>query len=159
MLLKRVEPFAGLRRMDEDMDRMWRHAFGGGHRSPREWYGNGHLPLDVYTNADSFVIRATAPGMRPEDLEVTITDNVLTIKGKGKGETQAEKENKEETYLHREVRFGAFHRTIALPRGLDTEKAETTYEAGVLTINIPKGEEHKPKTLKINVKTLEEARS
>ena len=155
VLLKRWEPFAELRRMDSEMERMWGHMFRPLHGRPRVWNGSGHMDIDVYHEEDNLVVRASMPGVNPEDVEVTVTNDALTIKG----ESKVEKEVKEESYLHRERRYGTFKRTVALPEGVDTEKATTSYENGVLTVTIPKIAERKPKPLKINAKPLEGKKS
>ncbi len=155
MLLKRWEPFADIRRADRDIDRFWRHMFRPTYQWPRNWDGNGYLPIDVYNDGDNLVVRAELPGFGLEDVDVTITENTLTIKG----EHKVEKEVKEENYLHREHRAGAFRRSITLPRDLDTEKAAATHENGILTVTIPKSEEAKPKTLKVEVKSLTGSKS
>lgn len=155
MLLKRWEPIAGMRRLDGDFDRMFRHAFRPYHLRPI--FRNGHSPVevDVYQDADSLKVRAAIPGMKPEDVDVSITDHTLTIKG----ETKSEQEVKEAEYLHREHYAGAFQRTVNLPDYVDTEKADASYENGVLTVTLPKREESKPKALKVEVKSLEGAKS
>ena len=155
MLLKRWEPFAELRGLDREMDRVWRQTFRPFHTWPRYWHENGRVAIDVYQDADNLVVRATLPGVKPEDAEVVVCDGTLSIKG----EAKFEKEIKEEEYLHREHRYGAFHRTVALPRELDTGKAAATYDNGILTVTIPRREESKHKPLKINFKASEESRS
>ena len=155
MFLKRWEPLTELRRFDSNMDRMRRQTFRPFHTWPHYWHENGRLDIDVYQDADSLVVRATLPGVKPEDAEVTVADGTLSIKG----EAKFEKEIKEEQYLHREHRYGAFHRTVVLPRELNTEKAEATYDNGILTVTIPRSEASKHKPLKINVKAPEESKS
>ena len=150
MLLKRWEPFTDIRRMDRDIDRFWRHMFRPTYFQTWNWNGDGRLPIDVYNDDANLVVRAELPGVGPEDVDVTITENTLTIKG----DHQIEKEVKDENYLHREHRAGAFRRSIALPRDLDTGKAAATHENGILTVTIPRSEEAKPKTLKLDVKSL-----
>ena len=149
MLLKRWEPFAGLTKMDTDMDRMWRHMFRPHYTWPRLWGVDGHPAVDIYQDADHVVVRAALPGIKPEDMEVTITEDALTIKG----ERKDEKEVKEENYLHREHRYGAFRRAVALPLGLDAAKAKASYENGILTVTVPKTEGSRPKSLKIDVES------
>ena len=151
VLLKHWEPFAGLRRMDAEMGRMRRHMLRPLYMQPRFSAGDGHVAIDVYQDADNLTVRAALPGVKPEDVDVTITDNILTIKG----DSKSEKEVKEEDYLHREYRNGTFRRAVALPHDLNTEKAEASYDNGILTVTIPKSQESKPKSLKLNVKSLE----
>ena len=76
----------------------------------------------MYQETDHLVVRAAMPGVKPEDLEVTVADNALTIRG----EAKIENEVKEEKYLHRERRFGSFKRTVALPEGTAAEDASAT---------------------------------
>ena len=155
MLLKRLEPFGGIRKLDGDFDRMWRHAFRPYYRRSTVGNGHGHVDVDLYQDADSLKVRAAIPGIKPEDVDVRINDHTLTIKG----ETESEKELKEGEYLHREHYTGAFHRTVNLPDYVDTEKADASYENGVLTVTLSKREESKPKVLKVEVKSLEGAKN
>ena len=104
--------------------------------------------LDVYQTPNEVVVKAALPGMKPEDINIDITGDTLTIKG----ETKAEQEIKKEDYLYQERRFGAFSRTVVLPGGLQPDKAEATMEDGVLTLTIPKAEEVKPKAIKVKAK-------
>jgi HSP20 family protein len=96
------------------------------------------------------VVKASLPGVKPEDVDITISGDTLTIKG----ETKTEEEVKREDYLYQERRYGSFSRTIALPSSLQTDKAEATFENGVLTLTIPKIEEVKPKTIKVKPKEV-----
>ena len=153
MLLRRWNPYNELRRMDRDLGHMWRWAypFTNGEEEMEEWT----IPLDVKEGDDNFVVHATLPGIKPEDIEVTVDDYVLTIKGK----TETEEEHKEGEYLMRERRVGTFHRALRLPDRVDVERAETAYENGVLTVTFPKVEAKRAKHLKVAVegKALEGA--
>ena len=155
MLLKRWEPFGDLRRMDHEFDRIWRHASRPAYFRGPNWIHDGHVAVDVYEEGDDLVVRATLPGVKPEDVDASITDNTLTIEAKG----ELEEEVKEKEYLHRERRLGALRRVVTLPRNLKTDVAEANYENGVLTIRIPKADEAKRKSLQINVKALEGKKS
>ncbi len=104
------------------------------------------LALDVIETEDSFIVKASLPGINPEELDITFTDNVLTIKG----EIKQEQDIEEGKYHLRERRYGLFQRSIALPVPVNADKIEATYKDGVLTLSIPKVEEIKPK--KISVK-------
>jgi HSP20 family protein len=106
------------------------------------------LALDVAEKDDAFIVKASVPGVPAEDVEVTLTDNVLTIKG----EMKADKEINEENYHLRERRFGSFMRSVTLPTAVDADKIEAVNENGVLTLTLPKAEAVKPK--KIEVKKL-----
>jgi HSP20 family protein len=105
------------------------------------------VPLDVVQEGDNIIVQASLPGVNPEDVQVTIEENVLTIKG----QTKMEYERKDGSYLMRERRTGSFHRSLRLPDTVDTAKAEPYYEHGVLTVTIPKAEAKKAKQLTINV--------
>jgi len=94
------------------------------------------------------VVKASLPGVKPEDINIDITGETLTIKG----ESKAEQEVKKEDYLYQERRYGVFSRSVALPSGLKTDKAEAAMENGVLTLTIPKVEEAKPKRISIKAK-------
>jgi len=114
------------------------------------WLGEPHLALDIYQTKDTVVVKAPLPGVKPEDVEITITGDVLTIKGETKVEENVEKED----YFFQERRYGSFSRSVTLPDGLKTDKAEASFEDGVLTLTVPKAEEHKPKSVKVKAKKV-----
>ncbi len=147
MGLQRWDPFAELRRMDQTIDRLWR-GFGstGSAEGGLERWG---VPLDVVQEGDNIIIHASLPGVGPESIQVTIEDDVLTIRG----ETASERETKEGSYLMRERRSGSFHRSLRLPDSVDTEKAESSYEHGVLSITFPKQEAKKAKRIEVGIKS------
>lgn len=147
MVLDRWDPFRELRRMEETMDRLWR-GLGPTAGGPNSDVENWGIPLDVIRDGDNLVVKASLPGVKPSDINVTIEDSVLTVSGK----TSTEEEQKEGNYLMRERRTGSFQRSIRLPDTIDSSKAESSYESGVLTIRLPKTEASKPKQLKIDVK-------
>jgi HSP20 family protein len=138
--------------MDHTLDRMWGGFFRPAHRV-RRWRDEWELPLDVYQTDDSIELNASVPGIKPEDVEVTIEGNTLTLKGDSKS---AEEKTGQDVLL-RERRYGSFCRSVKLPEGLDTGKAEAVYENGVLTLSIPKREETKPKSIKVKVAKAIEA--
>lgn len=147
-MAQRLEPFSELRQLQDTVDRMWRRigtTTGASNGGPEieEWA----VPLDVVQKGDYIVIRASVPGVAPDDVQVSIEDNVLTIKGQTAGEHQDE----DDTYLMRERRTGSFHRALRLPDSVDPAKAEPRYEHGVLTITVPKAEEKKARQLQVQV--------
>ena len=148
MLLKRWESFNDLRKVQVDMDRVRKYVVCPTSVWPRLWAINGHVDIDVYDRDDNLVVRASVPGVKPDELDVTVTEDTLTIKG----ESRFGSEVKEEEYLHREHLLGSFDRTVALPQGLATAEANATFENGILTVAIPHSAESKPKSLKINVR-------
>ncbi len=101
--------------------------------------------LDVYETAENVTVKAAIPGVKPEDVEISVTGNILSLSGEAKEETQTNDKN----YLRRETRMGTFSRMLELPAGLKTDKADAKFENGVLTITFPKAEEIKPRAIKV----------
>lgn len=108
----------------------------------------GQLVVDVYQGASEIVIKSTVAGVKPEDLDITITNDMVTIKGK----REKDEEIKTENYFYQECYWGSFSRSIILPEDIDAEKAEAALKNGILTIRLPKLE--KTKTKKLQVKTV-----
>lgn len=104
------------------------------------------MPLDVIANENSIEIKASLPDVDPEQVDISVEDDVLTIKGQTSSEHEEQKEGQ---YLLRERRFGSFYRAVRLPDVVDTERAESSYENGVLTITFPKSERAKAKKIQI----------
>jgi HSP20 family protein len=102
--------------------------------------------LDVRETESEIVVELEAAGMKPEELDVSLTNGTLTIRG----ERKSEREEKEESYHLRERSYGSFCRTVSLPSGVDAEKASSRFENGVLAITLPKSEQARP--MKIEVK-------
>jgi len=103
------------------------------------------LALDVSETNDAYTVKASMPGAKPDDVQITANGNTITIKA----DTQAEQENKEGDYLIRERRAGHFERTFTLPMGVDADKADAKFEDGVLILTIPKSEKAKAKQIKV----------
>jgi HSP20 family protein len=103
------------------------------------------FPVDVSESEDRIVVKAVLPGVESEDVDVSVDDGVLTIKGEKKHEETAENEN----FYRKEIRYGAFSRSIALPAVVKSDEANAEFGNGVLTITLPKAEEAKAKTIKI----------
>ncbi len=146
-MLQRWDPFNDLRQMQNTMDRMWRR-FGN---NSGESFENPEIeawavPLDVVRKGDDTFIRASMPGVKPEDIKVSIEDNVLTIQG----HTSEEHQDGDGTFLMRERRSGSFHRALRLPESVDADKVHPHYQNGVLTITVPKAEAKKAKQLQVH---------
>ena len=107
--------------------------------------GSWSLALDVAEKGDVFTIKASLPGIKPEDLNVTLEDNVLTVQGEVKEDETIE----EETYHIRERRFGSFSRSLRFPVPVNANEIVAAYDNGVLTLTVPKAEEVKPKRIEI----------
>lgn len=103
------------------------------------------LPVDVYETDADVVVKAAVPGVKPEDIDVTVTGDLLTIKGEFKSEEKTEKRS----YVRQERRMGSFARQIGLPTGVDSNKAKATFENGVLTLVLPKAETARAKSIKV----------
>jgi HSP20 family protein len=108
---------------------------------------NFAIPMDVESREDAFVINALLPGIKPEDVDIQIEGETVTIQGEIKLE-----EGEKTAWLLRERPRGSFSRSLELPTGLDAEKAKASFENGILTLSIPKSPEARPKTIKVNVK-------
>ena len=145
MVIDRWDPFKDLRRMEETMNRIWRGISPGLDASGTESWG---IPLDVVEEGDSLVVHASLPGVKPGEIEVSIDNDVLTIKAK----SHVEQERKEGGYLMRERRSGSFFRSLRLPDTVDPDKAKTVYEHGVLTISFPKHLAKRTKQLTVEVR-------
>ena len=145
--LVRWDPFRQMSALRSELDRYFEEPFL---RTPSIWQHEGvafSLALDVAENDDEFLVKASLPGVSPDEIEVTLNENTLTISGK-----MTREEEREDTNYHlRERRFGSFARSITLPTPVDADKVEAVNENGVLTLKLPKVESAKPR--KISVKT------
>ena len=103
--------------------------------------------VDVAETEENVIVTAELPGVKQEDVTITVMDDILTIKG----EKREEKEIKREDYCSMERSYGSFMRTITLPSSVQADKAKATHKEGVLTVTIPKSESVKPKLVKVNV--------
>jgi HSP20 family protein len=148
MAIERWQPFSELMSLRQAMDKLFEDSFVRPSRALAV-LGEVMVPaLDVYHTPNEVVVKATLPGVKPEDVSIEITGETLTIRG----ETRAEEEVKEKDYLYQERRYGSFSRSVVLPGGLRTDKAEATMDDGVLTLTIPKAEEVKPRAIKVKAK-------
>ena len=107
--------------------------------------------MDLVESADHFVLRADLPGMSEEDLKIEIEDNVLTISG----ERKAEHQDGEQGFYRVERAFGAFSRSLTLPRGVDPEAVSAGFSNGVLEVRVPKPEQRKPRKIAISTSAEE----
>ncbi len=148
MSIVRWEPFRDFMTLREAMDRLFEESFVGPRR--REWLAptEATLALDMYQTEHSVVVRTAVPGVKPDDIDITISGNALSISG----ETKEDEEVKEENYIRRERRCGSFSRSLMLPDGVDAANTEASFEDGVLTLTIPKAPEAKPKVIKVKGK-------
>ncbi len=146
--LIRWQPFDDLVSLRDVMDHLFEDSFV---RPRWGWVAPmraANLAIDMYETNDQVVVKAALPGIKPEEIEITITGNTLTISGESKEESQVN----EKDYIRKEQRYGSFTRSVTLPNGLKADKADATFENGVLTLQVPKSEQVKPKTIKIKSK-------
>ncbi len=143
-LVRRWDPFREMAELRATMDRLLNETRNLPLVNAEEtvWM----LPLDVSENEDAYIVKASIPGVNPDDIDITLVDNVLTIKA----EIKEEKEVEEAKYHLRERRFGVFSRSITLPAAVDADKVEAVYEHGVLTLTIPKAEEVKARKIEVH---------
>ena len=153
MTLVRWNPMRDMMRLRDEFDRLFDESMDF---PAWRWSEPVDGPaVDVAESDEAYIVKASLPGIKPEDLDISITDNILSIKG----EVKAEETIAEGHYHMRERRYGAFTRTITLPASVDVESVEATYEDGVLTLNAPKTEDVKRKRIPVKstdtVKMLE----
>jgi HSP20 family protein len=143
--LTRWEPMREMMTLREAMDRLFDDAF----TRPLRFNGIASAPaVDLYQTDDSVVVKATLPGLKAEDVDISVTGERLTLRG----ELKQENEQKGATYHMREQRYGAFERSIPLPTDVKTDKAKAEFEDGILTITLPIAEEVKPRSITIKAK-------
>jgi HSP20 family protein len=130
----------------DDLDTLLELPFltGGGRQS--QLFSGWTPALDLYQNNDNVVAVVELPGMRKEDIEISLQDGMLTIGGERKAET-----DKEDSATRTERFTGKFRRSITLPTRVDANKVNATYKDGILTVTLPKAEEAKPKQIQVNV--------
>jgi HSP20 family protein len=125
------------------MDRLFEDSFVG--LSNYSGSGEATLAIDMYETDNDVVVKTAVPGVKPEDIDISVQGDVLTIRG----ETKQEQEGNEGDYHRRERWYGAFTRTVQLPTNVKTDKADAQYDNGILTLRLPKAEESKPRKITI----------
>jgi HSP20 family protein len=143
--LIRIDPFRDLWTFRSAMDRLFDETIG---LSGTADGASGAPAIDLYQTADDVVVKASLPGIGAKDLNISVTGDVLTLRG----ESQEEKEAEGAQYHIKERRYGGFTRSIALPAAVVAEKADAQFENGILTLTLPKAEEVKPKTITVKAK-------
>lgn len=147
MAIVRWEPFRDLMTTQKEFERLFREAFspmqGETEVSTRSWAP----PVDIYETEDAIILKAELPGIDPKDVEVRVEDNTLYLKG----ERKFEKEVKEQNYHRVERSYGSFARSFSLPNSINADQVKAEFKDGLLTLTMPKREEAKPKTIKIDV--------
>lgn len=145
--ITRFDPVGEMVSLRSAMDRLFEDSFV----SPMGWRtlsgGESVTPaIDVHETADDLVVTAVLPGVKPEDVEITMTGQTLTLRGELKADDEVERDQ----YLYRERRYGSFSRSLQLPVRVEGDQAEATFTDGILRLRIPKAEEVKPRQIRIN---------
>ncbi len=146
--LTRWEPMRDMVTLRDAMDRLFDDAFTRPWGLTNGGRGMGMPAVDMYQTENDVVIKMAVPGIKPEDVQISVTGDTLSVKGEIKENT----DNKEKAYHIREQRWGSFERMLTLPTDVRSEKATAEFENGVLTITLPKAEEVKPKTITVKAK-------
>jgi HSP20 family protein len=151
MSLMRFDPERELLSLRDAMNRLMEESFVlpsmlGEARGAGRFWG---LAVDMFETNDQLVVKASVPGVKPEDLDITVQGDTLTIKGEMKEEHEEKQQGR---YHFRERRQGAFSRAVTLPFPIQSDKVEASFENGVLTLTLPKAEEIKPRSIKVQAK-------
>jgi HSP20 family protein len=140
--LVRWDPFTDLR---STMDSLFDQGFSRPWRFLPNAEGGGLFPIEVWETDDTVEIKASLPGVRPEDVDISVANDILTIKAEHKEEV----EDKKRSYHRQEISYDSLHRSLSLPMSVDADKAEATFEHGMLYLRLPKAESVKPKQIKV----------
>jgi len=148
--LVRLEPAREMLSLREAMDRLFEESFLRPGSFGVSDSASAMLPLDMYETENDVVVKAAIPGVKPEDIEVTVTGDLLSIKGEFRAESEVKDEKR--NYHRQERRFGSFCRQVTLPAGVNADACAADFENGVLTLTLPKVEEAKVKKVQIKSK-------
>jgi len=146
--MNRLElPFRGATTLQEQINRVFGDVVGrtGEESNLTPWAPS----VDIYETENELVVKADLPDVNPQDLDIRVENNILTIRGERKFETKVNEEN----YLRIERAYGSFSRSFSLANSVKSEAIKADYQNGVLTLSLPKREEAKPKQIKVNVGT------
>lgn len=141
MVMQQHDPFRSAVSLRAMMDRLFDESFLPFSKIP----SGGTLALDVTESDEVYTVKASLPGVKPEDVEITAHGDTITITG----QTKTDEETKEKDYLIRERSTGSYTRTFTLPTAVDPDKAEAKFDDGILTLTVPKAETVKPKRIKL----------
>jgi HSP20 family protein len=143
--ITRYNPYGELVTLRDAMGRLFEDSFV----SPLTWRQlDGEMlnpAMDVHQTGDEIIVTASLPGLKAEDVDITITGQTLAIRGEFRADEKVERDQ----YLYRERRYGTFHRQVELPARVQGDATTATFEDGVLTLRIPKAEEVKPRQIKV----------
>lgn len=143
-----ADPFGELESLQREMNKLFNTSISHPWQESTLLGGQWAPDLDIFDSKENILVKADLPGLSKDDIEISVQDNVLMIKGDKKKDEQATDEH----YFKTERFYGSFCRTVQLPAGIDTDHVDAAYQDGVLTLTMPKREEAKPKQISINVK-------
>lgn len=145
-LMTRWDPFRNMTTLQEQVNRLFENRFQTG-REDNSALTAWAPAVDIYETENELVLKADIPDVNEKDIDIQVENNTLTIRGERKFEEKA----KEDNYLRVERTYGSFSRSFSLPNTVDTEAVKAEYKDGVLTVELPKRPESKPKQVKVNV--------
>lgn len=147
MAMEPWNPWRDMMTLRDAMDRLFQESFV---RPTSALLGRGAttgaVPLDIRETDDGYEVDATLPGVRPEDVQITVEGDTLTIRG----ETRNEQERKDQNYITRERHSGSFYRSVTLPAPINADQAQASFEHGILHLTLPKAEQARPKQIRIS---------
>ena len=147
MSIRRWDPFDELTSLRESMERLFDDLFttrrSGRALAPAQW----EPAVELFETEGDVVFRAEMPGIDPQQVDVTVTEDTLTVKG----EARTEQEQKGRNYYRRELRYGSFERAVGLPASVQADQAKATCRQGILEVRIPKAERGRAKSIKVEV--------
>lgn len=141
-----VSPFEHLNELQSEINRLFENPLSGWTRTP-QFFNTWAPAMDLYEDKDNLVVESELPGMKKDDIEISIHEGALNISGERKEENRPE-----DSQGFRSERFyGRFHRTIALPKPVEVDKVSASYKDGILRVVLPKAEEAKPRQIEVKV--------
>jgi HSP20 family protein len=149
MSMIRWDPARDIMTLRQALDRLFEESFVRPSGFGLEIGRGGDILLDIYQTDNSVIVKANIPGVKPEEVDISVSGDVLTIKA----ERKEEKEIKNKDYIRKENHYGVISRSVNLPMEVKAEKSEAVFENGILTLTLPKAEEVKPKQIKVQAKS------
>jgi len=137
----RFDPFRDITTLRDEMNRLFSRAVGEGVGSGSAWTP----AVDIFDTEDAIVLRAELPGLKTDDIDIEVDENVLTLKGERRFEEQVE----EGRYYRLERAYGSFQRSVTLPQGVKADEISATFDNGVLSVRVPKADEVKPRKIAV----------
>jgi HSP20 family protein len=144
MAVNRWDPFRDLISIQNELGRLFDRAYGGVAEGSADWVPS----VDVYEVADRFVIEVELPGLSPEEVDISVEDQALSVEG----ERRFTADLADDAYRRIERRYGRFARSLQVPPSIDAERIEASFDAGVLSIQLPKRDEAQPKRISVRAK-------